>query len=165
MLRFSKLSDLIPAKISVGGSDWQMCHSQGEDGARLIVIEDVTEVVRADRLEQLTHMARIVAHEVKNPLTPIRLWVQELQEYRRRESSELGPLVDQAAAEILVQAGRLQETANAFSNLVALEAWEPEPLDLGAVAEEAVGHLDVLRRRGGSLRLEIESPRRCRVTG
>ncbi len=130
---------------------------------RLIVIEDVTEVVRADRLEQLTHMARIVAHEVKNPLTPIRLWVQELQESRRREREDLGSLVDQAATEILVQTGRLQETANAFSNLVALEAWEPEPVDLGEVAKEAVGHLEVLHRRGGKLRLEIEDPGRCRV--
>ncbi len=131
---------------------------------RLVVIEDVTEVVRADRLEQLTHMARIVAHEVKNPLTPIRLWVQELQESRRRDSEDLGSLVDQATAEILVQTGRLQETANAFSNLVALEAWEPEQVDLGVVATEAVGHLDVLHRRGGKLRLEIEGPGRCRIT-
>ncbi|RLE26331.1 MAG: hypothetical protein DRJ65_05745 [Acidobacteria bacterium] len=131
---------------------------------RVIVIEDITEVMRADRLEQLTHMARIVAHEVKNPLTPIRLWVQELQESRRRESKDLGSLVDQAAAEILVQTGRLQETANAFSNLVALEQWEPERFDLGEVATEAVGHLDVLHRRGGHLRLEIEDPGRCWVT-
>ena len=130
---------------------------------RVIVIEDVTDVVRADRLEQLTHMARIVAHEVKNPLTPIRLWVQELQESRRRESEDLGSLVDQAAAEILVQTGRLQETANAFSNLVALEHWEPEQVDLGDIAMEAVGHLDVLHRRGGALRLEIEEPGQCRI--
>lgn len=131
---------------------------------RVIVIEDVTEVVRADRLQQLTHMARIVAHEVKNPLTPIRLWVQELQENRRRESEDLGSLVDRATDEILVQTGRLQETANAFSNLVALEHWEPEEVDLGEVAIDAVGHLDVLHRRGGALRLEIEDPGRCRVT-
>ncbi|MEN8164347.1 MAG: ATP-binding protein, partial [Acidobacteriota bacterium] len=131
---------------------------------RLIVIEDVTEVVRADRLEQLAHMARIVAHEVKNPLTPIRLWVQELQESRRRESDDLGSLVDQAADEILVQTGRLQETANAFSNLVALEAWEPEQVDLGEIAQEAVGHLEVLHRRGGKLLLELEGPGRCRIT-
>ena len=131
---------------------------------RVIVIEDVTEVVRADRLEQLTHMARIVAHEVKNPLTPIRLWVQELQENRRRESEDLGSLVDQATAEILAQTGRLQETANAFSNLVALEQWEPERIDLGEVAKEAAGHLDVLHRRGGHLRLEIDGPGRCWIT-
>ncbi len=128
---------------------------------RVVVIEDVTEVVRADRLEQLTHMARIVAHEVKNPLTPIRLWVQELQESRRRESDELGALVDQAAAEILVQTARLQDTANAFSNLVALEQWDPVRVDLSELAKEAVGPLDVLRRRGGHLRLEIEDPGCC----
>jgi signal transduction histidine kinase len=132
---------------------------------RVLVIEDVTEVVRADRLQQLTHMARIVAHEVKNPLTPIRLWIQELQEQRRRGSEDLGELVDQAATEILVQAGRLQETANAFSNLVALERWEPELIDLSEIVKEAVGHLDILHRLGATLRMEIADPGCCRIFG
>ena len=55
------------------------------DGSRglVAVVDDVTDLMRADRLRQLTQLARIVAHEVKNPLTPIRLWVQELEEARR----------------------------------------------------------------------------------
>jgi len=130
----------------------------GDRRGRVIVIEDVTEVVRADRLQHLTHMARIVAHEVKNPLTPIRLWVQELQESRRRRSGDLESLVDEAAEEILAQTERLQETANAFSNLVALESWDVQDVDLNAIAREAVRHLEVLNRVGGALNLLVVPP-------
>src|SRR5256884_946566 len=42
----------------------------GGEGARMAVIEDVSEVVRSNRLEAWAEMARIIAHEIKNPLTP-----------------------------------------------------------------------------------------------
>jgi two-component system nitrogen regulation sensor histidine kinase NtrY len=130
----------------------------------VVVVEDVTEVVRAERLEQLTQMARIVAHEVKNPLTPIRLWIQELEEVRRRGGEGLDETVDQACSEILAQMNRLQATANAFSNLVALEGWRPTTVDLLPVVVEAAGNLGVLRRRGAVVRLETEPAGRCEVT-
>ncbi len=115
---------------------------------RVAVVDDVTEVVRADRLSQLAQLARIVAHEVKNPLTPIRLWVQELEEARRRGAEDLDELLEEACGEIGRQVERLQETASSFSNLVALERWEPEPVDLGELLHETVEGLGVLRRRG-----------------
>ncbi len=94
------------------------------------VIDDVTEVVRLDRLQQLNQLARIVAHEVKNPLTPVRLWVQELDEARRRQDPELDALLEEACREIAIQVERLQDTSTSFSNLVALEHWQPERVDL-----------------------------------
>jgi two-component system nitrogen regulation sensor histidine kinase NtrY len=112
------------------------------------VIDDVTEVVRLDRLQQLNQLARIVAHEVKNPLTPIRLWVQELNEARRKGAPDLDRLLEEACGEISVQVQRLQDTATSFSNLVALEQWQPEPVDLTAVVEAATRGLGVLARRG-----------------
>lgn len=136
----------------------------GGGNGRVVVVEDVSDVVRAERLGQLTHMARIVAHEVKNPLTPIRLWMQELEEARRAGEKGLGPLVDEACHEILGQLERLQRTANAFSNLVALERWEPTRVDLTELVHEAVSHLDVLRRRGTEIRLATEPVGACVVT-
>ena len=67
------------------------------------VIDDISDVVHADRLRQLAQLARIVAHEVKNPLTPIRLWVQELEEARRRRAPDLEGLLAEACEEIGVQ--------------------------------------------------------------
>ena len=130
------------------------------DGARglVAVIDDVTDLVRADRMRQLNQLARIVAHEVKNPLTPIRLWVQELEAAADRDDPELPHLLDEACREIAEQVSRLQETANSFSNLVALEKWEGEPVDLASIVNEVGGGLGILERRGIHFELEISSP-------
>jgi signal transduction histidine kinase len=102
-------------------------------------------------------MARIVAHEVKNPLTPIRLWVQELEAAIKNEDPELSALLEEACREIEEQVERLQETASSFSNLVALERWEPEPVDLAMLIAELPKGAEVLERRGIRIEYEIES--------
>ncbi len=131
---------------------------------RVVVVDDISEVVRADRLQQLTEMARIVAHEVKNPLTPIRLWVQELDENARRPAGDLPALVREACSEISEQVEKLRETASSFSNLVALESWEPEVLD----AAELLTYLpvpSVLERRGITLERRVPPEGRCLFVG
>jgi two-component system nitrogen regulation sensor histidine kinase NtrY len=128
------------------------------------VIDDVTEVVRLDRLQQLNQLARIVAHEVKNPLTPIRLWVQELDEARRRGASDLPVLLEEACGEITTQVRRLQDTASSFSNLVALEHWQPENVDLSEMVSAVSEGLGVLARRGISVVLDVPPPGTALVT-
>ena len=129
------------------------------DGDRglVAVVDDVTDLVRADRLQQLNQMARIVAHEVKNPLTPIRLWVQELEAAIKSDNPELPELLVEACREIAEQVKRLQETASSFSNLVALERWEPEPVDLAQLIAELPRGAEVLERRGIRVEYEVES--------
>ena len=129
------------------------------DGDRglVAVVDDVTDLVRADRLQQLNQMARIVAHEVKNPLTPIRLWVQELEAAIKNDDPELTALLEDACREIEEQVERLQETASSFSNLVALERWEPEPVDLAMLIGELPKGAEVLERRGIRIEYEIAS--------
>ncbi len=130
------------------------------DGDRglVAVVEDVTELVRADRVQQLNQMARIVAHEVKNPLTPVRLWVQELEAAMERDDEELPRLLEEACSEIAIQVARLQETANSFSNLVALEQWEPEAVDLESILVEIPSGPEIFGRRGIEFEREISSP-------
>lgn len=128
------------------------------DGARglVAVVDDVTDLVRADRLQQLNQLARIVAHEVKNPLTPIRLWVQELEAAIKAGDPELTELLEEACSEIADQVQRLQETATSFSNLVALEKWDPEPVDLAKLVAELPTGGEVLERRGITIRYDVE---------
>ncbi len=129
----------------------------------VVVVDDVSDVVRADRLRQLTQLARIVAHEVKNPLTPIRLWVQEIEaSLDRGGAGSLEGLLREACREISQQVERLRITASSFSNLVALEGWEPEEVDL----EDLVASLDlpsVLERRGVRLVKRRGGGGHCRV--
>jgi len=91
-------------------------------------------------------MARQVAHEIKNPLTPIRLGIQHLQRAREKQD---GPDFDATLAEtagrILAEIDRLDAIARAFSRFAspAAEAFPLEPVDVHAVAREVV-HLYTL---------------------
>lgn len=136
------------------------------DGARglVAVVDDVTDLVRADRLNQLNQMARIVAHEVKNPLTPIRLWVQELEAALEKGGRDLPDLLKEACREISAQVDRLRETASSFSNLVALATWEPEAVDLAKLIDELPKGGEVLERRGIRIEYEVE-PNVAKITG
>jgi signal transduction histidine kinase len=136
------------------------------DGARglVAVVDDVTDLVRADRLNQLNQMARIVAHEVKNPLTPIRLWVQELEAALQSGKEELPELLREACREISEQVDRLRETASSFSNLVALATWEPEAVSLAELVAELPRGGEVLERRGIRIDYEVQ-PNVPTVTG
>lgn len=120
----------------------------GERRRVLLVLEDLSEVARAERLASLTELARIVAHEVKNPLTPIRLWMEELQAALARGGGEVVEIARLAVSEVLQQVARLQEVSQGFSNLVALEKWEAVPVDLGALVAQVVDEYRVLARRG-----------------
>lgn len=120
----------------------------GESRRVCLVLEDLSEVARAERLASLTELARIVAHEVKNPLTPIRLWVEELQAALAKGPGEVAEVARLAVEEILQQVARLKEVSQGFSNLVALEQWEAAPVVLSRLALEVVEEYRVLARRG-----------------
>jgi len=122
------------------------------------VVDDVTDLVRADRALQLNQMARIVAHEVKNPLTPVRLWVQELEAAAGRDDPELPQLLEEACREIGIQVARLEETANSFSNLVALEHWEPVPVNLESIIEGVPTSTEIFTRRGIEFERDVSVP-------
>ena len=137
-----------------------------DGGSGLVaVVDDVSEVVRVDRLRQLNQLARIVAHEVKNPLTPVRLWVQELEEARRRGDDDLDRLLADACREIAVQVERLQATATSFSNLVALERWDPQPVDMADVVRSVLSGRTVLERRGIRTTTSLAPDGTCIVLG
>ncbi|MDD5563366.1 MAG: ATP-binding protein [Thermoanaerobaculaceae bacterium] len=123
-------------------------------GARvLVVMEDLSELARAERLSSFAELARIAAHEVKNPLTPIRLWAEELKAALAQGPAAVVAVAQVAAPQILERVEHLREVAQGFSNLVALEHWEPQPIALKALAGEVIAEYEVLRQRGVAIRL------------
>jgi signal transduction histidine kinase len=123
-------------------------------GRILIVMEDLSELARAERLASLAELARIVAHEVKNPLTPIRLWAEELQEALDGDPRVVVETARLATEHILERVEHLREVSQGFSNLVALERWNPERVDLASVAQAVTREYEVLRQRGVELHVE-----------
>ena len=81
----------------------------------LLVIDDATEVLRAQRLEAWAEMARIIAHEIKNPLTPIRLSTEHMQQVHRTDPEGFDRVFDHCTDNILRQVEELRDIASDFS--------------------------------------------------
>jgi signal transduction histidine kinase/PAS domain-containing protein len=117
--------------------------------AALLVVEDATETLRGERLEAWAEMARIIAHEIKNPLTPIRLNVEHMQQVwrdraaRGRAGGAGGGEADPRFAEVfarctdnvLAQVDELQQIAAEFSTYSRIPKIDPQPGDLVALVE------------------------------
>ncbi|MEO8634202.1 MAG: ATP-binding protein [Gemmatimonadales bacterium] len=110
-------------------------------GGSVLAINDLTNATQAARVLAWGEMARQVAHEIKNPLTPIRLGIQHLQRVRRDRPEQLTSLVDDTAVRILGEIDRLDTIARAFSRF-GMPGGEAVPLarlDLEPVAREVAG--------------------------
>ena len=106
----------------------------------VIALNDVTDLSRAERVLAWGEMARQVAHEIKNPLTPMRLGMQHLRRVYRDRRGDFDDTLDETAERMLAEIDRLDTIARAFSRFGA-PAGEEEPLasiDLGATVGEVV---------------------------
>ncbi|MGH7553499.1 MAG: sensor histidine kinase, partial [Longimicrobiales bacterium] len=99
-----------------------------------------TQELRTARVLAWGEMARQIAHEIKNPLTPIKLAVQHLRRAYNDDRADFGRILDENVDQILTEIDRLTEIARAFSRYGAPgELSGPlSPVDVGAVVHEAL---------------------------
>jgi len=109
----------------------------GGAGARMAVIEDVSDVVRSNRLAAWAEMARIIAHEIKNPLTPIRLSVEHLREVWRRRSPDFDRVLEECVRNVLRQTDELRRSAAEFSDYARLPQPQMRRIDVGTLLQES----------------------------
>jgi signal transduction histidine kinase len=106
----------------------------------VIALNDVTDVSRAERVLAWGEMARQVAHEIKNPLTPMRLGLQHLQRVYRDRRPDFDRTLEDTAERMLAEIDRLDTIARAFSRFAA-PADDLQPLhriDLAVVVGEVI---------------------------
>ena len=103
----------------------------------MAVIEDVSDVVRSNRLAAWAEMARIIAHEIKNPLTPIRLSVEHLQEVWKRGSPDFDRVLEECVQNVLRQTETLRHSAAEFSDYARLPRPEMREIGVGVLLREA----------------------------
>jgi signal transduction histidine kinase len=110
----------------------------GEKGW-LVLVDDVTELLASRRLSLYAQMARQVAHEVKNPLTPIQLSAQMVRQACEDEHPQLPRIVDENVTRIETQVERLRQIASEFSLLGREELDDVGVVGLAPVLEEVAG--------------------------
>ena len=95
----------------------------------VLSIEDVTDELRTERILAWGEMARQVAHEVKNPLTPIKLSVQHIRRAWQDQPDDFETVLDRNVTAILTEIDRLAEIASGFSRFGAPAAAGEIPLE------------------------------------
>jgi len=127
---------------------------------RLLVFDDITEVVSAQRAQAWAEVARRLAHEIKNPLTPIQLSAERLQHKLegRLEPADQALLV-RSVETIVAQVEAMKALANEFRDFARLPAARLEPLSLNDTIMEVLGLYGEQQEQGRlSARLDPHAP-------
>ncbi len=109
-------------------------------GARLLVFDDITEVVSAQRGVAWAEVARRLAHEIKNPLTPIQLSAERLEHKLAARMNEPDrAMLSRSVATIVAQVQSMKRLVDEFRDYARLPAAQLAPLDLNALVQEVLG--------------------------
>ena len=105
---------------------------------RIVLLEDVTEIIRSGRLAAWAEMARRIAHEVKNPLTPIQLSVEHVRRVWRAGDARFGEVLAECLDNIQHQVRVLRQIATEFSAYSRLPKLRAESTPVGDLLQEAL---------------------------
>ncbi|WP_172201675.1 ATP-binding protein [Niveibacterium sp. COAC-50] len=134
----------------------------GSAGGYVVVFDDVTELISAQRNAAWAEVARRLAHEIKNPLTPIQLSAERLQ---HKLASKLDPdsqaMLARATQTIVNQVEAMKNMVNDFRDYARMPPSNLAPLDLNALIGEVLGLYESSR-----VKIELElAPELPRVLG
>ncbi len=132
--------------------------SAGERPGWVLAVEDTTHVAREQKLAAWSEVARRVAHEIKNPLTPIRLSAERIAKRWKAGEPDIADTIDRGTRVIVEEVNFLKSLVDEFSRFARLPEMRPEPTDLPALALSAV-RLFEGAREGIRIRVESRLPR------
>ncbi len=104
----------------------------------VVVIDDMTHLIKGQREMAWREVARRIAHEIKNPLTPIKLSAQRLQRRFRDYRSRDAALLKECTDTIIKHTDELKEMVNEFSNFARFPEASPAPHDLNSALKEVI---------------------------
>jgi len=109
------------------------------DGMRLLVFDDISEIVSAQRSQAWGEVARRLAHEIKNPLTPIQLSAERLERKLDGKLEEADQTVlSKSVKTIVEQVAAMKRLVNEFRDYARLQSAELVPLDLNDLVTEVL---------------------------
>ncbi len=124
----------------------------GQHMGSVMVFDDLTELEKGQRMAAWREVARRIAHEVKNPLTPITLSAQRL---KRKYSQQLGESVFEECTQIIIdQVDLIRNLVNEFSSFARFPSANPKPCDLVPTIEETIA---LYREGHPNIKFEIQN--------
>jgi two-component system nitrogen regulation sensor histidine kinase NtrY len=104
----------------------------------MMFLEDITQIQKVQRMEAWREVARRIAHEIKNPLTPIQLSAERLRKRYAKLLAGDGAILDKCTSTIIQQVEDLKNLVNEFSQFARLPAAELTANDLNEIVKEAL---------------------------
>jgi nitrogen fixation/metabolism regulation signal transduction histidine kinase len=130
-------------------------------GSRLLVFDDISEIVSAQRAQAWGEVARRLAHEIKNPLTPIQLSAERLEmKLAGKLQATEQAIVTKSVHTIVDQVESMKRLVNEFRDYARLPAAELKPVDLNALVTDV---LALYAREGDATRGAAQVPVRMEV--
>ncbi len=145
----------IEPQLSHHSGDWQkqvvlfgasgrqvlMCRGTALDSSveqgHVIVFDDVTALIQGQKDAAWSEVARRLAHEIKNPLTPIQLSAERLRhKYLSKMEGSDADTLDRLTNTIIQQVGTMKDMVNTFSDYARPSQIKPEPLNVNPMIEE-----------------------------
>jgi len=129
-------------------SGTRLLDESGAPRGLVLFLEDVSHLLRVQRMEAWREVARRIAHEIKNPLTPIQLSAQRLRRRYGAELGEDGAVFEECTRTIVQQVEELKALVNEFATFARMPSGPHTPQDLNRLVEEALvlfreGHRDL----------------------
>ncbi len=107
---------------------------------RMVVFDDITDVVSAQRSIAWSEVARRLAHEIKNPLTPIQLSAERLQhKLAGKLSPEQEEMINRSTETIIGQVQAMKEMVNDFRDFAKTPSPQLRPISINALTQEILG--------------------------
>ncbi|HWU38060.1 MAG TPA: ATP-binding protein [Candidatus Acidoferrum sp.] len=109
---------------------------EGEVHGMVVVLDDVSELIRAQQAEAWREVAKRIAHEIKNPLTPIQLSTQRLRKKFAEGAPDTARVFDECTRTIIQEVEGLRNLVDEFSRYARMPSAQPRPGDLHAVVQQ-----------------------------
>ncbi len=110
---------------------------EGRPQGAVVVFEDLSELVKSKKIKAWAEMARQVAHEIKNPLTPMKLSAQHLRQAWRDQHPKLDEILEESTETIIDRCEALRRIAIEFSDYARMPGRKIQREDLGRLLQEA----------------------------
>jgi two-component system nitrogen regulation sensor histidine kinase NtrY len=132
-------------KTEVGGGETELMMTtsplsdeSGEPLGSVLFFEDVSQIAKVERMEAWREVARRIAHEIKNPLTPIQLSAERMRRQLVDKSDNSSPLVEECTRTIIGEVEALKRLVNEFSAFARMPHLTPAPGDLNQLTSDTV---------------------------
>ncbi len=128
------------------GDDWKtfeakvttMRDRHDRVSGRVMVLEELTELVKAQQMAAWSEAARRIAHEIKNPLTPIRLSAERMLKKHEQKAPDLGETLEEGVELIKREVEAMKSMVDEFSRFARMPLPRPSNVELEGLIDEAL---------------------------